>query len=99
METHQSSDGLRCPPSRLPQLELNTLSDHFASIVDDPGRPNVLLAEKTRGHQESGDDDHHFSKFAPVSVETVLRQDPLDLSFWSFLTLHHGIEDVERHLL
>ena len=25
---------------------------------------------------------------------------PLDLSFWSFLTfLHHGIEDVERHLL
>ena len=29
-----------------------------------------------------------------------LRQDPLDLSFWSFLTfLHHGIEKVERHLL
>ena len=29
-----------------------------------------------------------------------LRQDPLDLSFWSFLTfLHHGIEEVERHLL
>ena len=28
-----------------------------------------------------------------------LRQDPLDLSFWSFLTfLHHGIEKVERHL-
>ena len=25
---------------------------------------------------------------------------PLDLSFWSFLTfLHHGIEEVERHLL
>ena len=48
--------------------------------------------KRTRGHQECGDDDHHFSKFAPVSVETVLRQDPLDLSFWSFLTLHHGIE-------
>ena len=29
-----------------------------------------------------------------------LRQDPLDLSFWSFLTfLHHGIEEVKRHLL
>ena len=29
-----------------------------------------------------------------------LRQDPLDLSFWSFLTfLHHGIEKVETHLL
>ena len=29
-----------------------------------------------------------------------LRQDPLDLSFWSFLTfLHHGIEKVERHLV
>ena len=25
---------------------------------------------------------------------------PLDLSFWSFLIfLHHGIEEVERHLL
>ena len=25
---------------------------------------------------------------------------PLDLSVWSFLTfLHHGIEEVERHLL
>ena len=34
--------------------------------------------------------------------EYCLRQDPppLDLSFWSFLTfLHHGIEEVERHLL
>ena len=31
----------------------------------------------------------------------ALRQDPrLDLSFWSFLTfLHHGIEEVKRHLL
>ena len=29
-----------------------------------------------------------------------LREDPLDLSFWSFLTfLHHGIEEVKRHLL
>ena len=29
-----------------------------------------------------------------------LRQDPLDLSFWSFLTfLHDGIEKVVRHLL
>ena len=33
-------------------------------------------------------------------ISTDLRQDPLDLSFWSFLTfLHHGIEKVERHLL
>ena len=29
-----------------------------------------------------------------------LREEPLGLSFWSFLTfLHHGIEEVERHLL
>ena len=29
-----------------------------------------------------------------------LRQDPLDLSFWPFLTfLHNGIEELERHLL
>ena len=35
-----------------------------------------------------------------VARDTVLRQDPLDLSFWSFLTfLHHSIEEVERHLL
>ena len=33
-------------------------------------------------------------------LTTGLRQDPLDLSFWSFSTfLHHGIEEVERHLL
>ena len=31
---------------------------------------------------------------------THIRQDPLDLGFWSFLTfLHHGIEDEERHIL
>ena len=29
-----------------------------------------------------------------------MQDPPLDLSFWSFLTfLHHGIEEVERHLL
>ena len=34
------------------------------------------------------------------AVFFFLRQDPLDLSFWSFLTfLHHGIEEVETHLL
>ena len=31
---------------------------------------------------------------------TMVEGPPLDLSFWSFLTfLHHGIEEVERHLL
>ena len=31
---------------------------------------------------------------------SCLKAGPLDLSFWSFLTfLHHGIEEVERHLL
>ena len=47
-----------------------------------------------------------FALFAITSLELfyllllLLRQDPLDLSFWSFLTfLHHGIEDVDRHLL
>ena len=35
-----------------------------------------------------------------LSTTTSIRQDPLDLSFWSFLTfLHHGIDKVERHLL
>ena len=41
-------------------------------------------------------------KFLPdeLSLTYDLRQDPLNLSFWSFLTfVHHGIEDVERHLL
>ena len=34
------------------------------------------------------------------SSPSTLRHDPLDLSFWSFLTfLHHGIEEIERHLL
>ena len=29
-----------------------------------------------------------------------IKEDPLDLSFWSFLTfLHRGVEEVERHLL
>ena len=29
-----------------------------------------------------------------------LRQDPLDLIFWSFFTfLYHGINEMERHLL
>ena len=38
--------------------------------------------------------------FGTISDSVSLRQDPLDLRFWSFLTfLHHGIEQVERHLL
>ena len=39
--------------------------------------------------------------FYKDQVNLFLRQEPpLDLSFWSFLTfLHHGIEEVERHLL
>ena len=40
------------------------------------------------------------SSFRSITGGMVLRQDPLDLSFWSFLTfLHHGIEEVDRHLL
>ena len=52
--------------------------------------------------------DSLHSLFTPVCL-SVTRQGalhvlkagpPLDLSFWSFLTfLHHGIEEVERHLL
>ena len=38
--------------------------------------------------------------FSDLWCKLYLRQDPLDLSFWSFLTfLYHGIEEVERHLL
>ena len=34
------------------------------------------------------------------ALRTKWRQDPLDLSFWSFLTFfHHGIEEVERNFL
>ena len=44
----------------------------------------------------------HAQESALVFSLRKLRQDPppLNLSFWSFLTfLHHGIEEVERHLL
>ena len=35
-----------------------------------------------------------------IDLSTLDPPPPLDLSFWSFLTfLHHGIEEVERHLL
>ena len=38
--------------------------------------------------------------FKERKTKQYLRQDPLDLSFWSFLTfLHHGIEEIERLLL
>ena len=46
---------------------------------------------------------HHVPGKANMAdpLTRQLRQDPpLDLSFWSVLTfLHHGIEEVERHLL
>ena len=36
----------------------------------------------------------------PVQTRGIKAGPPVDLSFWSFLTfLHHGIEEVERHLL
>ena len=47
----------------------------------------------------------HFVSFPTTAPDARhkswnLRQDPLDLSFWSFFTfLHHGIDEVERHLL
>ena len=41
-----------------------------------------------------------FDVFELTNNCMQLRQDPLGLSFWSFLTfLHHGIEEIERHLL
>ena len=41
---------------------------------------------------------HQWNKIRGAPLN--LRQDPLDLSFWSFSTfLHYGIEEVERHLL
>ena len=42
-----------------------------------------------------------FSHFVWTSWHSRFKAGPLlDLSFWSFLTfLHHGIEEVERHLL
>ena len=49
--------------------------------------------------------DNYFSGLG--IIRPVIDRNPgpppppqLDLSFWSFLTvLHHGIEDIERHLL
>ena len=44
----------------------------------------------------------HFFSFQldQIFEFCLLRQDPLDLSFWSFLTfLHHSVEKVETHLL
>ena len=42
---------------------------------------------------------HRYSPFSSIFL-SKLRQDPLDLSFWSFLTfLHHDIENVLTHLL
>ena len=55
----------------------------------------------------------HLSPFAQIKEESFwflrlaghlsftnqFRQDPLDLSFGHFYFLHHGIEEVERHLL
>ena len=39
-------------------------------------------------------------KMAKAALHLKAGPPPLDLSFWSFLTfLHHGIEEVERHLL
>ena len=36
----------------------------------------------------------------PIVFSIKAGPPPLDLSFWSFLTfLHHGIEEVGRHLL
>ena len=41
-----------------------------------------------------------FFAMADCEVTRFKAGPPLDLSFWSFLTfLHHGIEEVERHLL
>ena len=41
-----------------------------------------------------------FLLFYHLSFVCLFKAGPLDLSFWSILTfLHHGIEEVERHLL
>ena len=45
---------------------------------------------------------HHYFSLQKMAAKksTIIVTLPLDLSFWSFLTFwHHGIEDVERHLL
>ena len=43
----------------------------------------------------------YAKNYASILYQCLLKAGPpLDLSFWSFLTfLHHGIEEVERHLL
>ena len=43
----------------------------------------------------------HLRRVLPMSIElSLFKAGPLDVSFWSLYTfLHHGIKDVERHLL
>ena len=69
---------------------------HLDRICPDNKLPKLATAD----HESLGPWQNHVLR--PITECEDLRQDPppLDLSFWSFLTfLHHGIEEVERHLL
>ena len=81
------------PPTQLGEIFLR-LSAALAQLSSIRGVPDDSYNKVTL----------QWSRLVKLNVEhfLVLRQDPppLDLSFWSFLTfLHHGIEEVERHLL
>ena len=67
---------------------------HRPNTRADPWGPNL---EGAAIHDINGLAFWHFNSKA---AKPELRQDPLDLSVWSFLTfLNPGIEEVERHFL
>ena len=69
------------------------------STFRQPGRTvaNVNITDQARS---ATDVDFILVLKRPQTIASLRQDPPLDLSFWSFLTfLHHGIEEVERHLL
>ena len=72
--------------------------------------PEDLEEDSSHFADEIAEVDGNGARLDPVTregecntltrISAIKAGPPLDLSFWSFLTfLHHGIEEVERHLL
>ena len=71
-------------------LELDEDEELSAGYENDPELSDIIR-RLTSTRQDTLHEQYLWSE---------LRQDPLDLCLWSFLTfLHHGIDKVEKHLL
>ena len=73
-------------------------------IGDRLGTHNLSLPKCCTNHSHHRIPDTRVSSCAKdwfhLNMSSIKAGPHLDLSFWSFLTfLHHGIEEVERHLL